>query len=255
MRRTWAPERHHRVDFLIAGAQKGGTNTLDSWLRDHPRIAMAERKEVHFFDDEQLFANGEPDYAHYHAWFARGAFQRITGEATPVYLYWRPAPARIHRYNPQMKFVLLLRDPVSRAYSSWNMQRQRGVDERPFEQAVDDELKRLAQPGRPQSRQLSYIDRGLYAAQLTRLLELFPMEQVLALRSEHLQQQPQRCFDDVCRLLDIASQPLASAAPKHVRTYDKPLDAAMRRRLQALYEPDVRQLEALLGWDCSDWLS
>jgi hypothetical protein len=114
LRRTFAPDREHRVAFLIAGAQKGGTNTLDYWLRSHPAVAMAERKEVRYFNDDRLHRNGHPDYAYYHAWFARNAFQRLTGEASPIYIYWKPAIARIHQYNPAMKFILLLRDPVDR---------------------------------------------------------------------------------------------------------------------------------------------
>ena len=152
LRRTFAPDREHRVDFLIAGAQKGGTNTLDFWLRSHPAIAMAERKEVRYFNDDRLHSDGNPDYAYYHAWFARSAFERMTGEASPVYLYWKPTIARIHQYNPAMKFILLLRDPVDRAYSSWNMQRQRGVESRSFEAAVADELPRLFDPTHPSTR-------------------------------------------------------------------------------------------------------
>ncbi|MGI9246515.1 MAG: sulfotransferase domain-containing protein, partial [Steroidobacteraceae bacterium] len=210
LRRTFAPDRRHRVDFLIAGTQKGGTNTLDAWLRQHPRIAMADRKEVHYFDDDSLFDDREADYAWYHAWFARDAFLRLTGEATPAYLYWQPAAARIHRYNPAMKFVLLLRDPVSRAYSSWNMQRQRGVDPRPFAQAVDEEIARLAQPGSGQVKQRSYLDRGFYAVQVERILGLFPSHQILCLRSENLRRHPQRCFDEVCGFLGVEPRALTS---------------------------------------------
>jgi Sulfotransferase domain len=254
LRRTFVPDREHRVDFLIAGAQKGGTNTLDYWLRSHPAIAMAERKEVRYFNDDRLHRNGHPDYAHYHAWFARSAFERMTGEASPVYLYWKPAIERIHRYNPAMKFILLLRDPVDRAYSSWNMQRQRGVESRSFVQAVAEELPRLFDPTAPQHPQFDYLARSLYGAQLARLLEVFPVNQVLVMRSDELKTQPQACFDRVCSFLGVTPQPLASTGSRHVRSYEASLDSEQRKRLQQVFEPDIHRLEAMLGWDCSAWL-
>jgi hypothetical protein len=254
LRRTFAPDREHRVDFLIAGAQKGGTNTLDYWLRSHPAIAMADRKEVRYFNDDRLHSTSNPDYAYYHAWFRRSAFARITGEASPSYLYWKPTLARIHRYNPAIKFILLLRDPVERAYSSWNMQRQRGIESRSFAEAVADELPRLYDPDAHQHPRFDYLARGLYAAQLARLLEIFPASQVLAMRSEELKSQPQACFDRVCTFLGVAQQPLASTGSRHVRSYDAPLDSEQRKRLQQVFEPDIRRLEAMLGWDCSAWL-
>ena len=58
-----------KVDFIICGTQKGGTSALDVYLRGHPEICMAEKKEVHFFDNEEAFRDGTPDYAQYHSVF------------------------------------------------------------------------------------------------------------------------------------------------------------------------------------------
>ncbi len=93
-----ARKSHHPqtriVNFAICGTQKGGTSALDTYLRGHPEICMADRKEVHFFDNEAAFATGKPDYSRYHSFFSPNDTQRILGESTPIYMYWKPAPTQ-----------------------------------------------------------------------------------------------------------------------------------------------------------------
>lgn len=101
-----------RVDVLIAGTQKGGTTALDSYLREHPDLCMARDKEVHFFDRQQGYTTDGGSYRTYHANFSLGLGNQRLAEATPIYMYWHAAPARIHAYNPAMKFILLLRNPI-----------------------------------------------------------------------------------------------------------------------------------------------
>lgn len=84
-----------KVDFVIAGAQKGGTTALDAHLRDHPEVCMADVKEVRFCDDEERFRNRRADYAAYHAHFQSCTDRCRVGETTPVYMYWEPAPRRL----------------------------------------------------------------------------------------------------------------------------------------------------------------
>jgi hypothetical protein len=117
-----------KVAFVIAGTQKGGTTALASYLYEHPEIGMPTVKEVHFFDTEDHFASAEVDYAKYHAYFDPAVRKRLLGDATPIYMYWDAAPPRIWQYNPAMKLILLLRNPITRAYSQWNMERERGSD-------------------------------------------------------------------------------------------------------------------------------
>jgi SEC-C motif len=84
------------VDFVIAGAQRAGTTALDLYMREHSRVAMATtRKELHFFDHEEHFRTELVDYAAYHANFAPRMPQQLRGDATPSYMYWEPAAARM----------------------------------------------------------------------------------------------------------------------------------------------------------------
>src|SRR4051812_25233833 len=179
-----------KVDFVIGGTQKGGTSALDAFLRQHPEICMpADIKEVHFFDREELFAGGNPDYEKYHAHFQCQPQHRAIGEASPIYMYWHSAPPRIWKYNPRMKWILILRNPVDRAYSAWNMERNRGADDLSFEEAVNREAERCREALPLQHRVFSYLDRGFYAAQVRRLLNIFGHANCLVVLNEELQKE------------------------------------------------------------------
>ena len=118
-----------RVDFLIAGVQKGGTTALHAYLAEHPGLNLAAEKEVHFFDDETVDW-AAPDYGAYHARFAPAA-GRTTGETTPIYVYWPESLERARRYNPSLRLVLLFRDP-SRAPVALEDGARRGWRTEPF---------------------------------------------------------------------------------------------------------------------------
>ncbi len=111
-----------KLDFILAGAQKSGTTALHYLLEKHRRISLGDRQEMHFFDDEEMFAR-PVDYALLHRHFPPVTASTIAGECTPSYLYWKPAAERISKYNPDIKVLVLLRNPVDRAFAHWNMQR------------------------------------------------------------------------------------------------------------------------------------
>src|SRR5256886_13492270 len=146
-----------RVDFVIGGTQKGGTSALDSFLRQHPQICMPEtKKELHFFDREE----DDRDYKKYHANFKPNPQQRVTGEASPIYMYWETAPYRIWKYNPKMKWILALRNPVERAFSAWNMGTKRGKEKLSVVDAIEKATDRCRGALPLQDRGYFYVDRG-----------------------------------------------------------------------------------------------
>src|SRR2546429_7073426 len=141
---SFGKRRIQKVDFLVAGAQKSGTTALNYYLRRHPYIALPIKKELHFFDNDELFAGGNVSYEPLHEMFQPARPGGIAGENTPIYLYWRPALPRIRDYNPAMKFIVILRNPIERAFSQWNMQRTRGIEPCDFLDAVAAEAGGLA---------------------------------------------------------------------------------------------------------------
>ena len=154
-----------------------------------------------------------------------------------------------------MRWILLLRDPASRAYSHWNMERKRGRETLGFREALAAEDERMRTATMHESRAYSYLSRGFYARQLARLWSLFPREQTLLLRSEWLRDDPGRTFRRAERFLGLPPAALPEYAKSNPGDYESPLAAADRAALVATYAPDIRELERMTGWDLADWLS
>ncbi|MFT5239381.1 MAG: hypothetical protein ACI9X0_000341 [Kiritimatiellia bacterium] len=243
------------VDFLICGTQKGGTTALDAYLREHPQICMADKKELHFFDKESNFIEGKPDYSKYHSWFGPQKAHKLMGESTPIYLYWKDAPKRIWDYNPDIKLIVLLRNPIERAYSHWSMMRSKNKDDASFLSAIENEKVRCREALPRQHRVYSYIDRGFYLVQLRRLWQHFPTDQTLILKNEYLKEHPINAIRDVCDFLGADQLQSIEAKNVHSRSYKSKMNEKERAYLRSVFEDEIRDLERVLDWDCSDWLA
>jgi hypothetical protein len=237
------------VNFVIAGVQKGGTTALFDYLGDYPDIALAQFKELHFFDDDRRDW-GRPDYADYHARFPEPA-GRPCGEATPIYVYWPNCLERIAAYNPAMKLIVVLRDPIQRAWSHWRMEYARGVETHPFARCIREGRQRLfdSEPW-GHHREYSYVERGFYGEQLERLYALFPRPQVLVLTSDHLRADPAVALAKVRGFLGLS--PGRSPAPREVHVgremdYPSELTADDIDHLRQVYAADADRLAALTG--------
>ena len=191
------------VGFLIAGTQRAGTTTLRKYLFHHPDLCMPARKELHFFDDDKFWQSRPPDYAPYDAAFPVKPSHRLLGEATPIYMYWTPAPPRIRDYNPEMKLIMILRNPITRAYSHWNFERYRGRESLPFREASLAEPSRTEKARPAQLRNESYIQRGMYVSQLEEAWRFFPSEQTLVLRFDDLKRAARPLCEQIAHFLAI----------------------------------------------------
>src|SRR5712691_3472231 len=157
-----------KLDFIIAGAQKSGTTALHYFLQKHPQLTLGDQQEMHFFDNDELFA-APIDYELLHRHFPPAKGPIIAGECTPSYLYHEPAMERICNYNPKIKLIILLRNPVERAFAHWNMQRFKDREPLDFLAAVKEEKKRMQHATRLEARRVAYVDRGRYPGQLERV--------------------------------------------------------------------------------------
>ena len=245
-----------KVSFVVAGTQKGGTQALDYYLRKHPELVMPKTKEVHFFDRENVFTLQQVNYTIYHSFFQPTRKNVLLGESTPIYMYWYPVPFRIWQYNPYMKFIVLLRSPIERAFSHWNMEISRGYDDLSFGEAIRYEKSRCRSALPYQHRIYSYVDRGFYTEQLRRIWHFFPYEQTLILKSEDLKNDLLNTLNTACEFLGIRKFYPEEIEQKniHSREYQASLIDRDREYLTFVYEFEIRQLERILGWDCSDWL-
>lgn len=235
-----------RVDFIIPGFQKAGTTALFDHLGDVPGVALSATKEVHFFDDESLDWV-RPDYGAYEAQFA-SADGAVVGEATPIYLYWPNALERIAAYNPAMQLIIMLRDPVERAWSHWRMETSRGPEQEPFSWCIRQGRQRLfASEPWGHHREFSYVERGFYGEQVARLFELFPRDQVLFLKADDLRTDPNTVLTSVCAFLGAPPPPLTVPRAVHVGQEMDGFEPADVAYLRGLYAPDLTRLKELTG--------
>jgi hypothetical protein len=237
------------IDFIIAGVQKGGTTALFDYLGDMPGLALSRVKETHFFDDDARDW-ARPDYGDYHALFPP-ADGRLRGEATPIYLYWPGSLERIAAYNPAVRLIVMLRDPVKRAWSHWRMEYARGVETRPFAWCIRQGRQRLfdAEPW-GHHREFSYVERGFYGEQLERLFGLFPREQVLVLDSDELRERPTDALAAVTAFLRAPPIGSVEARAVHVgREMDYPSELTKDdvAWLRSVYAADQARLRTLIG--------
>lgn len=243
------------VDFIVCGAQKGGTSALDAYLREHPDLCMANQKEVHFFDKEAYFSTGCPDYSQYHTFFSPERADQLLGEATPIYMYWYDAPRRMWDYNPDLKLIILLRNPIERAYSHWNMERTRNADDLSFWDAIQLEQERCRAALPLQHRVYSYVDRGFYLQQLRRLQTYFPDNQMLVIKNEYLKSNPSATLGQIYEFLGVPNLDLFSHKDVHSRPYLEEMSEQEWNYLRNIYEYEIKSLERVLGWDCRDWIT
>lgn len=242
--------RNRKVDFLVVGAQKAGTTALDAYLREHPELCLPEgKKELHFFDSETMMRRPRwyKEYV-YHRNFRHCHSCQKMGEVTPCYLFREEYLRRIHKYNPDVKLMISLRDPVSRAYSQWNMQRQRGWEKRDFITAIKEDGSCL-----DVDKRFAYVQRGFYSRQIRSVLKYFPREQVLYILQDDLLHDPQKVLDDVASYLNVSFFQGASARKVHQRSYENPLDKKVERHLRDKYLNDIEDLELLIDRDLSGW--
>ena len=245
------------VPVLIAGNQKCGSSALHTMLAHHTQLTPPRtRKELHFFDhiDElkthQLLKYGLE-------WPVQAAFDgTLRFESTPIYLWWKNAQGRtsmvlIRAYNPQIKLILLFRDPVGRAFSNWNMLVQKGKCALSFPEAIQKELE---QEEGVVDRHLSFLSRGRYDVLAQRALELFPREQLLFVLQENLRDEPEATLNRIQRFLKVTPEalPLRHA---HSRNYATSMDEAIRTRLSEHFRSSSLRFGELTGCDLGVWPS
>ncbi len=176
-------------NFILGGAFPCGTGHLFTLLAQHPDVylPLPMAPETNFFVKTRDYEQGLPAYSE--RWFSKVAGQRAVGERSSLLLCSEQAPARVAEHLPGVKLVFLFRDPVDRAYAGYRFTALAGHEELSFEDALAAEDSRLAAITEQFWREIrphAYFERGLYATQLSRWLEVFPKDQLHMLRSDEL---------------------------------------------------------------------
>lgn len=178
------------LDFVGVGAARCGTTWLAACLAEHPSVQLPDRKELHYFNSERKY---EPRLGWLAERFDAPAAGRLRGEFTPRYLLSERALDRIAGHFPRARILVLLRDPVDRAWSQYSYFRlvKKKEPERDFERALEGRYRE------------DYVAKGRYGTALTRLFERFPRERVWVGRYETIRDDPAALLRSLFAFLEI----------------------------------------------------
>jgi Sulfotransferase domain. len=242
--------------LIVVGAQKSGTTALFAMLSKHPKAIPPQQKELHFFNRDTEYAMGMGHYRSYFPIVPVKGSGYFTFEASPGYLFHavKTAP-RIARDLPGVLCVAILRDPVKRAFSAWNMYRKfQGhpkydhlYETRHFAQAVEDELN-----GRTVHLAHFYLARGAYASQVRHFIEALPPGSLMVKSYADLKRDPNAFMNEICDKLSLPHFPEGAALKESkagVLPYHEKLDPALAAELYRYFAPEMERLKAVLGYE------
>lgn len=273
-----------KLDFLVIGSQKAGTSSIYQLLKQHKSVYLPRKKELKYFFHTSEFTKGE---SYYHSYFQDAREDQIKGEASPGYIAHPESAKRIFDYNPKIKLILTIRNPIDRAYSQyWHKRRNLNVSES-FDFFISRDLDHhLYEQGSN-----GLFSRGLYIEYIEQYLEYFSRDQLLILDFDELKASPSRFFKRVTDFLNITEldnhlfentvhnkslyydnpfykfffkQPqFLKFCPKLFRSalfYGRkvsfnyqPIDPSAKQILMEFYKPYNRRLADFLGADLSHW--
>lgn len=214
--------------FIIIGSQKAGTSSLFFYLNQHQLICGSEEKELSYFSNLEKYALGDQWYLQNFK-KDKNSPKSILFEATPEYLYYRLVPERIYQFNSSIKLIVVLREPIERAFSSWNMFKEMhsqvhkftndelnkvpknkkklynyllSLNEFPeFRNVIKDDIERFMNDS--DIEEPSFVRRGIYYLKLKRYLELFNRDQILILGYRDLIDNTVYTLNKVLTFLDL----------------------------------------------------
>jgi len=253
---------HTLPNFLIIGYPKSGTTSLFEYLLKHPNVLPPKGKEIDYFD--RLYSRGQNWY--------KTAFplqstmkinsqlnktKMLTGEATPRYIYNPNALHRIKKALPKCKFIILLRNPIDRAFSHYTMNIKNEYEYLSFEDALKKENERIKNRVKKMKKDLNYfswnydlyayLEHGIYVNQLKRWMEVFPREQFLIIQSEEFLKNKSQTYQNVLKYLDLPKWEPDEFTLFKKRNYKEKMNVETRKKLSEFFRPHNEKLYEFLG--------
>ncbi|HDZ18364.1 hypothetical protein LCGC14_0877340 [marine sediment metagenome] len=255
-------------DFLIIGASRCGTTSLYNYLVKHPNIKSARVKEVHFFD-LNYFKGVDWYKSFFPTKFYKFIMTRLshrdflTGEASPSYITHPHAAKRVYSNFPKIKIIILLRNPIDRAYSQYHHILKGGREKISFDKAIvkendriNGELDKMIKNEfykSPYYPAFAYLTRGLYINQIKPWLNYFPEEQILIVKSENLFQYPKGTLKEIFKFLNLPNWVKIKFIRYHSEANSRGMDLETRNYLIEYFKPYNQQLSEYLDskfdWD------
>jgi len=248
---------HSLPDFLIIGAAKCGTSSLYEYLMEHPCVGRSLTKQIHFFD--RYYDRGA---SWYKVCFPFKWQKSISGEATAHYMTHPLAAERAFKLVPKAKIIVMIRNPIDRASSHYQMEFSHNNENLSFEDAIEQEENRI----RGEFEKMlnnennqgmnyphrAYVKSGEYLEQIKRWIKFYPKEQILIIKSEDFFDNPEKITNQVLEFLDLPSIKLKKYEVIRKGNYDK-MNPSTRKKLLEYFKPYNERLYKLLGinfhWD------
>ena len=256
-------------DFIIIGAGRAGTTALYSYLIQHPKIIPAytnnneDVADLHFF--EYMISDNLKWYkSHFPISFSKSQKKHfITGEFTSTYMYHPDVPKRISNLLPKIKLIVILRNPIDKAYATYQQQFRFGEITTTFEETINAEFRRMSlnkDSPKLNSKNRDFenfvahniIRHGSYVNYLETWFEIFDKNQILILNSEDLKNSTKETLNQVFHFLNISNYDIPDISPVNVGKYP-PINKTTRRKLIDFFKPYNQRLNKLLStelnWD------
>ena len=259
-------------NFLCIGAQKSGTTLLYSLVRQINDIYLPSVKELHYFDDDIAYAQGLQWYQD--TYFSESSHYIRRGEITPSYMYIQKSAERIYNdLGKDVKFIVILRNPIERAYSHYVMKYQTKEEIHSFNDAL------ILESSRSKDKRFAYVKRGLYAEQIEHYFKFFDRKNFLFLEFDYFTENQDASMKEICDFLGVEKK----VAFKNKTVHNSKLtlkerfefsllnsnfnaslllpkngypdmSASHKKVLQECFVKDIEKLKDITGKDFSSWL-
>lgn len=207
-----------KLNFFCVGAQKAGTTLLHDILKQHSNIFLPEEKEAHFFDVNEYYSKGLDYFLN--TYYKSYAGEQIVGNINPnLQVELRSIDRIIDSFGKDLKIILILRDPVKRAFSHYLMSKKRGYENLEFNEAIKNEAERIKNPvahkdyessemAHFEKNHLGYISRGTYAPIIEYLFNRFEKKNIKVYIFEEFVRDKGKTIEDIFKFLGVENQKL-----------------------------------------------
>lgn len=245
-------------NFLCIGAARAGTTSLYEYMTQHPDIYVPPVKEVHYFTyrHEKWSTNPALSLAGYEEYFAGAEKYILRGEISPSYLWFPGTAQEIRRVLGEIRIIVILRNPVTRAISDFQYSRQFGHNRYGFNELIVKGLDNLKiqklrlNPFLPSA----ILWKGFYARQIRAYLAQFRQENIKIFLFDDLVNSPQQFIQELCTLLDIRCALDIPITKTNSRPKKDEVPAEAKAILKKLYRRDILECSQITGRNLNHWL-
>jgi len=250
-------------DFLVIGAKRCGTTSLYQHLPEHPCISKSPYDNMGFFNDNfHLGVNWYKSF--FPTTFTRNKIKSKFGDflafdVTTKYMEEESTANNVYQTKPNMKIIIILRNPVDRAYSQYHLSVRQTAERRSFEDVVEENMNRLNKEShehyeiKPKFsvKEDNYLKKGLYALQLRYWLKIFPRENILIVSAEEFESNQQIIYNKIFEFLNISKFEVKNTKKMEKGNY-LPMKSETRNLLLDYFRPHNHELFELINMEF-DW--